>query len=672
MTINIGIKTLPQPTNLQAVAVAGGSLAPDTTYYYKVLAADQSAGIYTFGPRSATANATTTSENKTIALTWDDMGIDFGGGYSGYFILRSTTNDFSDTQKILLTIGNRPEHPTAPAYNDNGTTNPLGFINWKGGLPTIWANSTEQMTMNDLYAEDQAQGWGRVLPSFSTDFIDFDPTFQDEGVCYHVHANLALGRDADGNEVEVDFYHVQAPLVIFGALRSSASSTIQIGQSRNSGKSCSMWRRVQVLTHGSGVLSVSALYGVLKLYGMSLTIGGYTLWGAYSYLGWNNPYSGPGITGSAGSEVIDCDFFPRGNGYGIGGEFDIFRGCRFGGCLCNTHDATLVGVTTTDTEGLGCRHIRNPVFVDPINYYSSYDVIWHTSNSAFVENPTFDSKDQSTTTNHPYIHLAYGNALNGSFTFATTLRLIVQDVTGAPISGATVTVIDANGYSALFADSGATLSETMSAGETGMDVSDGTKFSVGDFIRLEYASEIMQVAEIAGNTLTVLRGLRGTTDAQYLRDGDKLLVQVDSVVTDVDGIADCGKMFRYVLYPTEQIDGEWSVSAAYPATHVANGWLVQVDHTPHTVTIKKAGYRTRTAVWTMSKKRDEIETLEVFAPITDTIDISVTETESLVGEVTEDQVQGNVAGDTIRGDVTESDVVAGNIAEDTIAGNVED
>lgn len=48
-------------------------------------------------------------------------------------------------------------------------------------------------------------------------------------------------------------------------------------------------------------------------------------------------------------------------------------------------------------------------------------------------------------------------------------------------------------------------------GETEFDVQNGGRFRVGDQIQIEGSQELMLVSQVAGNTLTVLRGYAGTT-----------------------------------------------------------------------------------------------------------------------------------------------------------------
>lgn len=61
--------------------------------------------------------------------------------------------------------------------------------------------------------------------------------------------------------------------------------------------------------------------------------------------------------------------------------------------------------------------------------------------------------------------------------------------------------------------SSATLAEDLDASETGVDVSSGTAFEVGQTIRID--SEQMYISAISTNTLTVTRGVNGTTAATH-------------------------------------------------------------------------------------------------------------------------------------------------------------
>jgi len=82
-------------------------------------------------------------------------------------------------------------------------------------------------------------------------------------------------------------------------------------------------------------------------------------------------------------------------------------------------------------------------------------------------------------------------------------------------------------------ETGTQLAEALSATGTQLVVTDATPFSVGDFIQID--DEILQITAIDGNTLTVLRGVRGTTAAAHLSDADILLVTGDTGVAGETG-----------------------------------------------------------------------------------------------------------------------------------------
>lgn len=443
-----------------------------------------------------------------------------------------------------------------------------------------------------------------------TDFMEFNTTFNDEGVGYYVCGNLAIGYDANGTTQSVRFSHKNAPLIIYGAFRTSSSSTIYLGSYAVDAKAANTRDRVLLITHGGDARNQSSISGQLFLYGVTVTYGG-AYWGEYQFAGWNNSYGGAGISASSGSKIVDCDFYPMGNGYAIDGTPDLVLGCRFGGIRAASYNANpFVKVKTTSSEGIGCRHQTVNVFIEPENVYTSFDVIWSTQYTAFLVDPTFDSHNQKLTTNEPWVFLGYLNSLDGCFVFATTLKIKVIDKDGNPIQGATVTCTDANGNSALFVATTAKNNESFSLTDTILTVTDGTQFSVGDYIRFQYGQEIMKVTAVNGNNLTVERAKLGSKAARYNRTVDYVYKQVSSLTTDENGEVDCGYLYRYVLFPTEKINGLFWVNAALPDTHIANGYLTKTDHTPHTVTISKDGYQTKTIKYTMDRKREEIEVLE--------------------------------------------------------------
>lgn len=85
-----------------------------------------------------------------------------------------------------------------------------------------------------------------------------------------------------------------------------------------------------------------------------------------------------------------------------------------------------------------------------------------------------------------------------------TCNIHVTDKEGNDLQSVDVIIKDSDGNIVSYVDSTANLAELVSIGETAVDVTDGTQFSVGDVILVD--SEFMSVDNISTNTLTLTRG----------------------------------------------------------------------------------------------------------------------------------------------------------------------
>ena len=94
-----------------------------------------------------------------------------------------------------------------------------------------------------------------------------------------------------------------------------------------------------------------------------------------------------------------------------------------------------------------------------------------------------------------------------------------------PPGQATVEITGKWGYREVLADSLADISEggVFSAADTTLTVTDGAKFALGHSILIE--AEQLFVAAIAGNNLTVVRGVNGTTAASHANGLDISIYQ---------------------------------------------------------------------------------------------------------------------------------------------------
>lgn len=156
-----GIVTLSDPSGLTATLVEGGSLSPNTTYYYKIVHAKAFiSSCFTWSKRSETVSITTTDTHRSVKLDWNDPG----SGIQTLF-LRNTSDYFGDDIDCCIgsASGNHvPSYVTSPTttFTDTGAYGVDGTIDWKTGCPTIWCYATagETITMANIYDYDVSQG----------------------------------------------------------------------------------------------------------------------------------------------------------------------------------------------------------------------------------------------------------------------------------------------------------------------------------------------------------------------------------------------------------------------------------------------------------------------------------------------------------------------------------
>ena len=139
--------------------------------------------------------------------------------------------------------------------------------------------------------------------------------------------------------------------------------------------------------------------------------------------------------------------------------------------------------------------------------------------------------------------------------FAKSFNLKLVDVNNNPIANATVDIKNNWGETVSYVGSGSSITEDLTEGETGIDVTDGTMFSVGDKIRID--QEYMNITNIAGNTLTVTReafhshGYKASEHDSNAIGYDPKVYIVQTVTTDANG-----------QVPEQELDiGYWNYNA---------------------------------------------------------------------------------------------------------------
>lgn len=166
------------------------------------------------------------------------------------------------------------------------------------------------------------------------------------------------------------------------------------------------------------------------------------------------------------------------------------------------------------------------------------------------------------------------------------LKVIDED--NNAIIDAIVTIKDRYGNIVSYEDSTANLNEALDNSETGVDVTNGSQFSVNDVLLID--GEFMLVTNIVTNTLTVTRNYYGTPN--YFNDvhgNGKDVFIVQTINTDASG--KISVQLGYYRIFREMTESE-------------------TIYTPHTLQISKVGYKTYETNFTLDNKTDWAIALE--------------------------------------------------------------
>lgn len=155
----VTVTTLDAPTNVQATLQDGGSLAANTTYYYRIVAIyslSPTLGLYggiNWSTPSIEISATTTSTKKSISLTWDAVA-----GASGYEVYKTTTSgDYSYTSRHRIghkTLNYLYAPTTTNSLIDDGTATLYNALFLENGYPLVTivgGTEASPYTEEDIY-----------------------------------------------------------------------------------------------------------------------------------------------------------------------------------------------------------------------------------------------------------------------------------------------------------------------------------------------------------------------------------------------------------------------------------------------------------------------------------------------------------------------------------------
>lgn len=170
MTKIVTFTDLATPTALAGVAVAGGSLAANTTYYYIVQAVFDNGTYNSFAAGKSYSSleiaVSTNATNRSITLTWNHPK----GAGGGYRIVRRAGASAKTGQHTVVNKDLRDTTINSAGvctWTDDGSTTDIGnyiYQNTSHGILVLTSTDSvnDVWSIVDLYNADVAGGWGVV------------------------------------------------------------------------------------------------------------------------------------------------------------------------------------------------------------------------------------------------------------------------------------------------------------------------------------------------------------------------------------------------------------------------------------------------------------------------------------------------------------------------------
>jgi len=604
MAITIAKIDVATPTNLAAVPEPGGNLASGITYYYRIASfrwCDENANIYSAW--SAEVSATTDDTNKQIALTWDAMT-----NATGYLIQRTTT---SGSYSVSGSNGLKAKQATSSplAINTNNfTDNANGLYDWTGEnidltkevpVINISSNANDTIDMSNVYDADVAGGWGVITMLASPGIQTGGNATQKRNAGYFVRGGLKISscqfifpkilytflgclQCSSTTTVTASRSHIfqTSPIYTFLAPPDMSSVSYQYNHALFKGTSTSIFDKVVRRPFGLGVLN--SVYRD-NIYDSGIGGGKWT----NSIVGLNAMNQIP-ISDAAYDECIfeGARFYTQG----------ISNMILWGGSpsLRWRNSKKINGITTTSS--------------------ASYDIEMGSNYSIMIIDPVFHANSNSAQDNAYISQIVFAESNGKGVSISCNLDLTVLDTNGNPIEGATVTIKDKYGNNSLWVDSESVLDATLTKDTTSITVSNSSVFTVGEYIRFELNCEIMKVTAITDATHITVERARGGVAGEYaygsgtdVTSKNRILKNIASLTTNSNGniITTFPIPQRYL-----EVVYQGGYQYNYEQTLAAQNKLVRHVYSPHTITISKPGYQTKTIQYTMDRRREEVEVLE--------------------------------------------------------------
>ena len=610
MAKTITLNECPAPTNPTATAVAGGSLTAGTTYYYRIFAVGPGDSFYEgnnamfwLSAPCSEVSATTDAANKSIELYWDNP-VD-SNGFDGevFIIFRTEISGDYDVYKndtfyphVLmagsinkaygLTKSQCTPSGAGYKYTDDGSKSLANCPFFTDGVP-CWeiegGSDNDPITPEDLYEWAVTNG-----KTYCIEKWDAYPGFS-KAIAVRTVASI---RQPQPGTTSLYFaipnrtYFLQP----WGKTWFDSDGHFRTGEIEDGiGKYGGIWQRYGNYGWYSGC------DGGFEMYEGSIigcpreepypTLGAYRTAGHMWQMRSNSDvkiyrslYEPRAVMGSAG-RIYSNNLDLQSNkmhvyGMNLGSPDAIIDDCEMENYIRSMYDRR---------QG----KISNSVFVNPHTWdFMGQNVSSTEDQVTILENITFANTPPDIKGNIANLtHTAHQVVLE-----QYTIDIKITDKDGVAIENAVFTVEDKNGYGAIWADSGETLSEAISIGETDWTVSDGSVFSIGDSIRVN--REVLTITNIVGDVLTVSRGQEGTEDRQYA-SLQKIFKRSDSLSSDANG-----ELALALVRREYWLD---------PSNYSTTGYRTMentVDNAPFILKITKFGYETYEYEFTPDEKEN--------------------------------------------------------------------
>jgi hypothetical protein len=611
MAKTISLLSVAPPTTISATLEAGGSLVVGRTYYYRFISVRSYQGILSFSEPSVELSATPTTGNQQVKLDWT-----YPTDAEYVILQRSTTsgNYPASSSTSLGNLGSGSFSPHNATYYNQGPyfvktittltdkgTQVAGEVSFSApnldhskGYPAIWAYSdaNDTITLQDVYLADVAGGWGlidKILP----------PTLKS-----NTSSTITLACPYVSS---VSLYFTSCKLdirgiliILQGTLFCNSTTTLLYGSTGMPCLFCLAPYFVPSTTNGT-TYTVALPFYWNDLQGTSSSVINNYIRRSMLTSAIYNPYSTSvydnGLAINGGTIKKSIIGLGAGNGmpiYNAVIDDVIFEGFRhyFSGEIKNS-------TVRYAGEGRSHRWVNHTTFINTRTTQCGYDTTAGHTRGALQIDSINEGRGQ--TDNQPYIGMAasFASSIGNTLVYGHSMTVYVKDINNTPIQGATITVMDKNGYSDIWEYVGLH-NQGLSTTSTTINVIDGSLFNVNDILRMKQYAERVRVVSKATNTLTIERAVQNTIARNTTTGDSGVYRQLQSVITDVNG--------KYVI-PTyitnrelacNRSDGGY-FAGAWEDTLVAQNYAVRTYFTPHTITISKAGYQTQTIVQSIDK-----------------------------------------------------------------------